>query len=41
VPFEEYVFPDEIHGFLMHKSWVKAYELTSDFFGRKLGTTAK
>jgi len=34
VEFEEHVFPDEIHGFLMHKSWVTAYSLTADFFGR-------
>jgi len=34
VEFEEYVFPDEIHGFLMHRSWITAYGLTSDFFGR-------
>jgi dipeptidyl aminopeptidase/acylaminoacyl peptidase len=34
VEFEEYVFPDEIHGFLMHRSWVTAYGLTADFFGR-------
>lgn len=34
VEFEEHVFPDEIHGFLMHCSWVTAYGLTADFFGR-------
>jgi dipeptidyl aminopeptidase/acylaminoacyl peptidase len=34
VEFEEHVFPDEIHGFLMHKSWVTAYGLTTIFFGR-------
>ena len=37
VEFEEHVFPDEIHGFLMHRSWVIAYGLTSDFFGRHFG----
>ncbi len=37
VPFEEHVFPDEIHGFLLHRSWVEAYGLTADFFGRHLG----
>ena len=41
VPFEEHVFPDEIHGFLLHRSWVTAYGLTADFFGRKFGTAAK
>jgi dipeptidyl aminopeptidase/acylaminoacyl peptidase len=38
VEFEEHVFPDEIHGFLMHRSWVTAYGLTADFFGRHFGT---
>ncbi len=38
-PFEEHVFPDEIHGFLMHRSWVTAYELTADFFNRHFSTT--
>ena len=37
VEFEEHVFPDEIHGFLMHRSWVTAYGLTSDFFGKHFG----
>jgi dipeptidyl aminopeptidase/acylaminoacyl peptidase len=37
VEFEEHVFPDEIHGFLMHRSWVTAYGLTSEFFGRHFG----
>jgi dipeptidyl aminopeptidase/acylaminoacyl peptidase len=33
---EELVFPDEIHGFLMWKSWIRAYRATEDFFGREL-----
>jgi dipeptidyl aminopeptidase/acylaminoacyl peptidase len=37
IELEEHVFPDEIHGFLMHRSWVTAYGLTSDFFGRHFG----
>ena len=28
------VFPDEVHGFLLHESWVKAYEATVEFFDR-------
>lgn len=36
VPFEEHIFPDEIHAFLLHRSWIKSYELTAEFFGRKL-----
>ena len=43
VPFEEHVFPDEIHDFLMHRSWVTAYGLAADFFGRhfRMGSTAE
>lgn len=36
VPFEQLIFPDEVHGFLMYKSWLQAYKSTSDFFDRKL-----
>ncbi|MGB7024734.1 MAG: prolyl oligopeptidase family serine peptidase, partial [Candidatus Acidiferrales bacterium] len=36
VPFEQIVFPDEIHDFLMWKSWVRAYAATADFFERVL-----
>ncbi|HVO81552.1 MAG TPA: prolyl oligopeptidase family serine peptidase [Terriglobales bacterium] len=36
VRFEELVFPDEIHGFLMWKSWIKAYTATAEFFDRML-----
>jgi len=36
VEFEQLIFPDEVHGFLMHKSWLKAYTATADFFDRKL-----
>ncbi len=35
-PFEECVFPDEVHGFLLHRSWLKAYNLAADFFDRHL-----
>ena len=35
-PFEEHVFPDEIHGFLLERSWITAYGLTADFFNRHL-----
>ncbi len=35
-PFEEHVFPDEIHGFLLERSWITAYTLGADFFNRKL-----
>src|SRR6201996_373233 len=36
VPVEEHVFPDEIHDFLLHRDWVTAYRLGSDFFDKKL-----
>jgi dipeptidyl aminopeptidase/acylaminoacyl peptidase len=36
VEFEQLVFPDEVHGFLLHGNWVAAYEATLDFFERKL-----
>ena len=36
VPVEQLVFPDEIHGFLRHESWMRAYEAALDFFRRKM-----
>jgi dipeptidyl aminopeptidase/acylaminoacyl peptidase len=36
VHVEVLVFPDEIHDFLMYKSWVKAYTATADFFAKYL-----
>jgi dipeptidyl aminopeptidase/acylaminoacyl peptidase len=36
VEFEQLIFPDEVHGFLLYKNWLKAYEATVDFFDRKL-----
>jgi len=36
VPFEQMVLPDEIHGFLMWKSWIRAYGATEEFFDRTL-----
>jgi dipeptidyl aminopeptidase/acylaminoacyl peptidase len=41
VQFEEIIFPDEIHDFLLWKSWVRGYRATADFFDRKLAQTAK
>ena len=37
VDVEQLVFPDEIHGFLRHSSWVRAFKASSDFLDRKLG----
>ena len=36
VEFEQLVFPDEVHGFLLHENWYRAYQATRDFFDRKL-----
>ena len=36
VDFEELVFPDEIHDFLMWRTLVQAYRATVDFFDRRL-----
>jgi dipeptidyl aminopeptidase/acylaminoacyl peptidase len=30
------VFPDEIHGFLLHRNWMAAFSAAADFFHRKL-----
>ena len=36
VEFEQLIFPDEIHDFLRHEDWLRAYHAASDFFDRKL-----
>lgn len=38
VDFEELIFPDEIHDFLLRRDWVRAYSTSAEFLGRKLGT---
>jgi dipeptidyl aminopeptidase/acylaminoacyl peptidase len=35
VEFEEIIFPDEIHDFLLWKTWIRGYKATADFFNRK------
>jgi len=37
-PFEEHIFPDEIHDFLLHRTWLTAYQYGAEFFGRYLKT---
>jgi hypothetical protein len=37
VDFEELIFPDEIHDFLLRQDWVRAYSASAEFLGRKLG----
>jgi dipeptidyl aminopeptidase/acylaminoacyl peptidase len=36
IEFEQLVFPDEVHGFLLHRNWVAAFEASLDFLNRKL-----
>ena len=36
VEFEALVFPDEVHGFLLHENWVAAFTASLDFLERKL-----
>ncbi|HVS03890.1 MAG TPA: prolyl oligopeptidase family serine peptidase [Thermoanaerobaculia bacterium] len=37
VPVEVLVFPDEVHGFLRHQSWLRAFHVAAEFFDRWLG----
>jgi dipeptidyl aminopeptidase/acylaminoacyl peptidase len=39
VPHEVLVFPDEVHGFLLHENWLRAYRAAADHFARTLETT--
>ncbi|WP_263380708.1 prolyl oligopeptidase family serine peptidase [Granulicella paludicola] len=36
VDVEELIFPDEIHEFLLHSTWLKAYTAAAEFFERTL-----
>ncbi|HWI20330.1 MAG TPA: prolyl oligopeptidase family serine peptidase [Vicinamibacterales bacterium] len=36
VEVEQLVFPDEVHDFLRHQNWVRAYKASADFFNRRL-----
>jgi dipeptidyl aminopeptidase/acylaminoacyl peptidase len=36
VNFEEIVFPDEIHDFLLWRTWLRGYQAAADFFNRNL-----
>ncbi len=40
IDVEQLVFPDEVHDFLRHQNWVKAYKTAADFFDRKLGAAS-
>jgi dipeptidyl aminopeptidase/acylaminoacyl peptidase len=37
VTFQQIVFPDEVHDFLLHSTWLRAYHAASDFFDYYLG----
>lgn len=36
VEFEQLIFPDEVHGFLLHRNWLAAYRAAAAFLKRKL-----
>ena len=36
VHVEQLVFPDEVHGFLLNRSWIRAYTAAADFLDRHL-----
>jgi len=36
VETEELIFPDEIHDFLLYRSWLRAYHAAADYFDRHL-----
>ena len=38
---ELFVLPDEVHSFLMHKSWVEVFKRSFDFFERFLKGSKK
>jgi dipeptidyl aminopeptidase/acylaminoacyl peptidase len=39
VHVEQLVFPDEVHGFLLHRNWLKAFTAAADFLDRQLAAT--
>jgi dipeptidyl aminopeptidase/acylaminoacyl peptidase len=36
VPFEQLIFPDEVHDFLLHSNWLAAYHAADEFLARYL-----
>jgi dipeptidyl aminopeptidase/acylaminoacyl peptidase len=38
VEFQELIFPDDAHNFLLYRDWLAAYAASADFFGRHLGS---
>jgi dipeptidyl aminopeptidase/acylaminoacyl peptidase len=41
VEFEQLIFPDEIHDFLLWRSWVRGYRATAEFFDRRFNAADK
>jgi dipeptidyl aminopeptidase/acylaminoacyl peptidase len=41
VQFEQLVFPDEIHDFLLHRNWLAAYRASIEFFDKHFKTAEK
>ncbi|MFY9573391.1 MAG: alpha/beta fold hydrolase [Blastocatellia bacterium] len=41
VQFEEMVFPDDVHDFLRHENWLRAYRASADFFDRHLKSSTE
>jgi len=39
VDFEQLIIPDEIHGFLLHRSWLAVYSAAADFLARHLSSS--
>ncbi len=37
VEFQQLIFPDEIHDFLLWRDWVAGYRATAEFFNKKFG----
>lgn len=35
-PFEQLVFPDEVHDFLLHEDWLRAFHAADEFLARNL-----
>ena len=38
VDFEQLVFPDEVHGFLTHRAWIRTFQTAAEFLERRLAS---
>jgi len=41
VYFEQLILPDEIHSFLRHASWLRAYTATAEYLDGKVAKRAR